>query len=820
MKKLILCALLAINCSLNADIDIILFSYNRPTQLYALLKSAYTYITEFNKIFVVYRSDDAFDDAYAEVEKSFPNVQFLRQTAPYAQSFKPLLMKAFHATKAHYLLFGVDDLIIKDFIHLRKDTRLLDFKGAYGFYYRLGTHLTRCYTLDCEQPVPPHYFLQEGVYFWNFDEGKADWNYPHTVDMALFRKKDIESFFTNHEYSAPNQLEGLWATMPPKNGVGLFYPQSKVVNLPMNVVQTQDKSRHNDFYTAKDLLQKFNKGMQIDLKPFFRLENKSAHDDYKPSFIPRDNNQIFTKFHLDEKHFSHILKTTKEKSYPLYPLPLSTQKFPEKKIVIVTASYNNAQWYKESLDSVFAQDYTNYHIYYVDDMSPDKTGPLALAYAQEKNQMKHFTLIANTERKLALKNIYTTIHENCDDNDIVLMLDGDDFLIGPDVFTYINQVYHQHDIWMTFGNFMRLSEGYPLHWTQPINQSIVANNQFRQYPQVIGHLHTFYAWIFKAIKKQDFLFEGKFYATGWDTAIYTPMAELAGKRHLCIQDPLYLYNDLNSINDHRKDEMKQFKINNHIFKQTPYQPLNEKKSSKPRVSIITSMYKGDDFIEGFLEDIVQQSIFSECELILINANSPGNEEEIIKKYTAQYSNINYIRLDEDPGLYAVWNMGIKMAKADLITNANVDDRRDPNLFENYANFLHKNPEIDLAYSGYFITHYPNETFAKNRYRWATSPAEFSTQAMCKCLPGPHPMWRKSMHKKYGYFSEIFVASADHEMWLRAVSKGSKFKKMPGTTALYYHNPNGISTNQDKENMARITLENDFIVKKYRSVWGG
>ena len=64
----------------------------------------------------------------------------------------------------------------------------------------------------------------------------------------------------------------------------------------------------------------------------------------------------------------------------------------------------------------------------------------------------------------------------------------------------------------------------------------------------------------------------------------------------------------------------------------------------PKISIITSVYNGDQFIEGFLADITQQTIFDQCELILINANSPGNEEPVIKKYMDQYPNIIYQRL--------------------------------------------------------------------------------------------------------------------------------------------------------------------------------
>src|SRR5579871_950607 len=91
---------------------------------------------------------------------------------------------------------------------------------------------------------------------------------------------------------------------------------------------------------------------------------------------------------------------------------------------------------------------------------------------------------------------------------------------------------------------------------------------------------------------------------------------------------------------------------------------------QPIISIITSLYGADQFIEGFLEDIVQQTVFDQCELIIINANSPGNEENTIKKYMERYDNILYFRLNRDPGLYGVWNLAIKMSRGTFITNAN------------------------------------------------------------------------------------------------------------------------------------------------------
>ena len=55
-----------------------------------------------------------------------------------------------------------------------------------------------------------------------------------------------------------------------------------------------------------------------------------------------------------------------------------------------------------------------------------------------------------------------------------------------------------------------------------------------------------------------------------------------------------------------------------------------------------------------------------------------------------------------------------------------------------------------------------------------------------------------MHKKAGYFDESYKFAGDHEMWLRAVDSGSLFWKYPGVHGLYYNNPAGLSTSDNKK----------------------
>jgi len=219
------------------------------------------------------------------------------------------------------------------------------------------------------------------------------------------------------------------------------------------------------------------------------------------------------------------------------------------------------------------------------------------------------------------------------------------------------------------------------------------------------------------------------------------------------------------------------------------------KESKPKISIITSIYKGEKYIKHFLEDITKQTIFNQCELILINANSSENEEKHIKPFLSKHKNIIYKRLKQNTSIYKAWNIAIKLANGKYITNSNLDDRLAHYCFEFHSKFLDENSDIDLVYSDGYFTDIANQTFFDcNITKIIFKPSFSKLNLKYNCLPSFNPMWRKKLHKKFGLFNENFKIAGDWEFWIRVVSKGSVFKKLPGIYGVAYNNPNGLSTN--------------------------
>ncbi len=220
----------------------------------------------------------------------------------------------------------------------------------------------------------------------------------------------------------------------------------------------------------------------------------------------------------------------------------------ERLFVFVTAGYNNKEWYDRNLSSIFSQNYKNFHLIYVDDCSTDGTSELVQEWAEKHGVADRITLIRNSERMGAMANQYKAIHM-LPDGAVVCIVDGDDWLAGPNVLTHLNKLYAD-PVWLTHGQFIVFPGG-QLGWCRDIPQKYIDTNGFRDDPHNLSHLRTFYAGLFKQIKKEDLMFEGKFLKMCADNAAMFPMAEMARGHIKFNAEVLLVWNGASSINDHK-----------------------------------------------------------------------------------------------------------------------------------------------------------------------------------------------------------------------------------------------------------------------------
>jgi mannosyltransferase OCH1-like enzyme len=246
----------------------------------------------------------------------------------------------------------------------------------------------------------------------------------------------------------------------------------------------------------------------------------------------------------------------------------------EKHMVIIITSYNTARWCERNLLSVFQQQYSNYTVILTDDCSFDDTFDLVTACVKKYKQEHRVHLMRNATRYHKLTNLTSMINQ-CDDHDIVVLLDGNDWLAHNKVFTSINNTYADPDIWITYGQFAEFDNKghYGRGFNEDIPDWVIENDLLRSQFGAFSHLRTFYAKLFKKIRHEDLMYNGEYVKMALDTAIMLPMMEMARYHFKFIPDILYVYNTTNELCNHYISRQTQYMLDRIIRSRRPYPAL-------------------------------------------------------------------------------------------------------------------------------------------------------------------------------------------------------------------------------------------------------
>ncbi len=288
-------------------VDNIIFSMDRPMQLWACLESSEKYVTGIHKVHVLYRSSSkAYEEAYRVVRARFPKVHFHRQGPDPAKDFKPLLLTIVHLLPktSQYIMFTVDDIIMTGKVDVTKCTKAMEKYRAWGFFLRLGLHIRRAYFFPDEKTPRPHgrrVGSGRRMFLWTFKDGRRDWRCCNSVDNVIYRKNDILESLKKEEYVSPNYLEASWLKSKYRDlsRLGICYNRAKNINLPMNNVSGAFENKCEHSFSPAQLLEKFQQGFKIDISKFHNVRNSCPHVIYRPRFIKRE--KVSTVLHKRSK---------------------------------------------------------------------------------------------------------------------------------------------------------------------------------------------------------------------------------------------------------------------------------------------------------------------------------------------------------------------------------------------------------------------------------------------------------------------------------------------------------------------------------------
>ena len=236
-------------------------------------------------------------------------------------------------------------------------------------------------------------------------------------------------------------------------------------------------------------------------------------------------------------------------------------------MIILTTAYNCEKYVEKSLFSIMSQRYKDFTCYITDDMSTDNT--VSIVHETIKNDSR-FILIENQSKLYQPGNYDQIINsKNIDDDEICVEVDGDDLLSDSNVFTRINEVYKDPNVWMTSGSF-KYHDGRDGFANPPTQFTDIRKQTF-----TLSHLRTWKSWLWKKIKEEDLKDEnGNYWNVAGDLSFMFPMFEMSGEEHYRFLPNInYIYNESNPINDHKVNMSNVINTVNKIRNKKPYTKL-------------------------------------------------------------------------------------------------------------------------------------------------------------------------------------------------------------------------------------------------------
>jgi len=220
------------------------------------------------------------------------------------------------------------------------------------------------------------------------------------------------------------------------------------------------------------------------------------------------------------------------------------------KFVFIIPSYNNKDWYERNLDSVFNQEYKNFRVIYIDDCSTDNTYSYVSSYINRHKCHEKITLIRNNKRVYQTYNRYIA-YNLCDDDEICIMLDGDDWLLHNRVLNILDEEYNEYNLLATYGQFKLYANNVvnkSVYGILSYPEDVVKNNKYRSYPFLAYHLRTAYSYLFKSVPIEKLKDENdEWLKRKSDEAEMLWVLEHSEGRNKNIGQPIYVYNQMNSI---------------------------------------------------------------------------------------------------------------------------------------------------------------------------------------------------------------------------------------------------------------------------------
>jgi glycosyltransferase involved in cell wall biosynthesis len=132
----------------------------------------------------------------------------------------------------------------------------------------------------------------------------------------------------------------------------------------------------------------------------------------------------------------------------------------------------------------------------------------------------------------------------------------------------------------------------------------------------------------------------------------------------------------------------------------------------PKFSVVIPAYNQANYLIEAIQSVLDQT-YGNFELIVVNDASPDETHQVVGQFVDD--RIKYLLHEQNRGLPATRNTGIRASTGELIALLDADDYYHPNKLESHLNFYQEHSDIGATYNNRFELNYSAKTI-RNLYR--------------------------------------------------------------------------------------------------------
>ena len=190
--------------------------------------------------------------------------------------------------------------------------------------------------------------------------------------------------------------------------------------------------------------------------------------------------------------------------------------------------------------------------------------------------------------------------------------------------------------------------------------------------------------------------------------------------------------------------------------------------TRPLVTVLMSVFNGETYLKKAIDSILKQS-YSDFEFLIINDGSKDKTAEILEHEAKRDSRIKVIDQDNQ-GLVASLNYGLKKASGQLIARIDADDIAYPHRLEKQVTYMAEHP--DLLALGSAITLIDDQGRTLKQINYPTGTQEVRSAMMLGSkLAHPAVIMRREQVLQIGAYREACRHAEDYDLWLRLLEIG-------------------------------------------------